>query len=193
MDEILASQKKLDDEGVTNNRHTTLTGKDVVTQHEQYGVFLQRKKEQLEKAIEHERLRGLTQEQIDEIKENFTLFDKDNSGAIDLKELKGCLFSLGYEVGGKEVEKVMSDFGKDGKLDKEGFTNYMIGLVGDTESQEEIESGWKLIAKGDPALVEVERIKTIMEEHDVQYLEKTAPVDGGKISYLPWTKDVFSR
>ena len=92
LEEIQASQQKLDDEGITNNRHTTLTGKDVATQHEQYGVFLHRKKEMLEKAIEHERLRGLTQEQLNEINENFKLFDKDGSNSIDLKELKGRSF-----------------------------------------------------------------------------------------------------
>ena len=40
---------------------------------------------------------GLKQDEIEEIKEAFDLFDTDGSGQIDLKELRGAMQSLGYE------------------------------------------------------------------------------------------------
>ena len=41
---------------------------------------------------------GLTEDEIEEIKEAFDLFDTDSSGAIDPKELKAAMQSLGFEA-----------------------------------------------------------------------------------------------
>ena len=40
---------------------------------------------------------GLTEDEIDEIKEAFALFDTDGSGVINPKELKAAMHSLGFE------------------------------------------------------------------------------------------------
>jgi hypothetical protein len=85
---------KIEAAGVTNNKHTTLTAKDVEVQWEQYQAFLNKKVKMLEEEIEHHRLRGITQEQFNEIEANFKQFDADNSGFIDKKELKALLYSL---------------------------------------------------------------------------------------------------
>lgn len=41
---------------------------------------------------------GLTEDEIEEIKEAFDLFDADGSGTIDPKELKDAMQSLGFEA-----------------------------------------------------------------------------------------------
>jgi Ca2+-binding EF-hand superfamily protein len=41
---------------------------------------------------------GLTEDEIEEIKEAFDLFDSDGSGTIDPKELKSAMQSLGFEA-----------------------------------------------------------------------------------------------
>ena len=40
---------------------------------------------------------GLTEDEIEEIREAFNLFDTDGSGMIDPKELKAAMQSLGFE------------------------------------------------------------------------------------------------
>ena len=40
---------------------------------------------------------GLTEDEIDEIREAFNLFDTDGSGTIDPKELKAAMQSLGFD------------------------------------------------------------------------------------------------
>merc|ERR1711924_84602 len=47
---------------------------------------------------------GLSEEQIEEIREAFNLFDADNSGAIDVRELKAAMRALGFEVEGGAQE-----------------------------------------------------------------------------------------
>jgi Ca2+-binding EF-hand superfamily protein len=41
---------------------------------------------------------GLTEDEIEEIKEAFDLFDADGGGTIDPKELKDAMQSLGFEA-----------------------------------------------------------------------------------------------
>ena len=41
---------------------------------------------------------GLTEDEVEEIKEAFDLFDTDGSGTIDPKELKAAMQSLGFEA-----------------------------------------------------------------------------------------------
>ena len=49
---------------------------------------------------------GLTEEQIEEIREAFNLFDTDHSGSIDYRELKAAMRALGFEVKKEELRKM---------------------------------------------------------------------------------------
>lgn len=57
---------------------------------------------------------GLTKEEIEEIREAFNLFDTDGSGAIDPKELKQAMQSLGFEAKNATIYQMISDIDKDG-------------------------------------------------------------------------------
>ena len=48
----------------------------------------------------------LTEEQKQEIREAFDLFDTDGSGTIDAKELKVAMRALGFEPKKEEIKKV---------------------------------------------------------------------------------------
>ena len=61
-----------------------------------------------------EDLKGLTQEQLDEMKEAFKAFDTDNSGQIDAKELGYVLRSLGMNPTKKEIQKMLATADADG-------------------------------------------------------------------------------
>ena len=52
---------------------------------------------------------ALTEEQLDEIREAFSLFDSDASGMIDIRELKAAMRALGFEVKNEELKKMLSD------------------------------------------------------------------------------------
>merc|ERR1712205_193461 len=57
---------------------------------------------------------SLTDEQVEEVREVFGLFDADQSGAIDCRELKGAMRALGFEVKNEELIKMVSDIDTDG-------------------------------------------------------------------------------
>jgi len=178
--------------GITNNNHTTLTLKDLEVQFEQYREFLNVKKKMLEEEIAHQKLRGITPEQFNEIENNFKTFDANKSGTIDKKELKACLYSLGEEKTKREVEEIMTKFGKNNSLPYEGFREFMIGLVGDSDTKDEILNGFKLINRGGESAL-VAHLEMVMKDYDIQYFTKTAPKAGSGFDYVKWTEDMFSR
>ena len=57
---------------------------------------------------------SITEEQKQEIKEAFDLFDTDGSGEIDSKELKVAMRALGFEPKKEEIQKMISDVDDDG-------------------------------------------------------------------------------
>eukprot|EP00727_Mastigamoeba_balamuthi_P003030 m51a1_g12724 putative alpha-actinin-3 isoform 2 (538) ;mRNA; f:252-2192 len=190
--QVRALQGQLDEAGVTNNRHTLLTAKDVEVQWAQYEAFLALKRKMLEAEIENEERRGITAEQFREIEDSFRQFDADKNGVVDPKELKACLYSLGEELPQSEIAKIVDEHGKNKLLDYEGYKRFMIHLFGDTDTKEDVVAGWVLISRGSPA-VKAEHIEPVMEADDAEYIRTTAPQRDGGYDYHAWTDDVFSR
>ena len=56
----------------------------------------------------------VSEEQKQEIREAFDLFDADGSGSIDAKELKVAMRALGFEPKKEEIKKLMADIDSDG-------------------------------------------------------------------------------
>lgn len=57
----------------------------------------------------------LTDEQKQEIKEAFELFDTDKDGAVDYHELKVAMRALGFDLKKAEVLKILRDHDKTGQ------------------------------------------------------------------------------
>ena len=74
---------------------------------------------------------GLKQEQIDEIKEAFNLFDTDQSGSIDYRELKAAMKALGFDVKKDELKKMIADVDADGSgnIEFPEFLDMMTGKM----------------------------------------------------------------
>jgi centrin-3 len=60
------------------------------------------------------RRQELTEEQKQEIKEAFDLFDTDKTGTIDYHELKVAMRALGFDVKKQEVLGLMREYDRDG-------------------------------------------------------------------------------
>jgi hypothetical protein len=57
---------------------------------------------------------GLSEEQIEELRDVFNLFDNDHSGSIDYRELEIAMRALGFEVEKEELLEMISDVDADG-------------------------------------------------------------------------------
>eukprot|EP00611_Tribonema_gayanum_P009293 TRINITY_DN19079_c0_g1_i2.p1 TRINITY_DN19079_c0_g1~~TRINITY_DN19079_c0_g1_i2.p1 ORF type:complete len:140 (+),score=28.17 TRINITY_DN19079_c0_g1_i2:152-571(+) len=84
---------------------------------------------------------GLSEEEIEEIREAFNLFDTDGSGSIDPKELKAAMQSLGFEAKNQTIYQMIADIDKDssGAIDFEEFLDMMTAKMSDKDTREDIQ------------------------------------------------------
>merc|ERR1711998_591521 len=76
---------------------------------------------------------NMSEEQLQEIREAFDLFDTDGSGTIDARELKVAMRALGFQVKKSEVRKMISD-----TIDFEEFLQMMTAKMSEKDSNEDI-------------------------------------------------------
>jgi len=92
------------------------------------------------------RRRELSDEQKQEIRESFDLFDSDKDRAIDYHELKVALKALGFEMKKVEVLKILRDFDKNnsGKIEFDDFNEVVTDMMLDRDPQEEMMKAFHL-------------------------------------------------
>ncbi len=73
----------------------------------------------------------LTEEQRQEIKEAFDLFDTEAQGVIDAKELKVAMRALGFELKKEELRRILQEVDKagEGTIRYDEFLDIMTGKV----------------------------------------------------------------
>jgi len=190
---IEETSRKMEAAGITTNKHSTLTAKDVQVQWQQYKLFLERKKVMLEDEVERERLKGVTAEQFKEIEANFKQFDTTNTGFLDRKVFKACLYSLGEEKTNAEIDLLMKEYGDGSKVPYEGYKQFMIQLLGVSDTKQDILAGFELMCRHN-SIAKTDRLELVgVNGKDVQYFSQTAPKAEDGFDFRTWTDDVFSR
>merc|ERR1712023_356462 len=118
---------------------------------------------------------GLTQDQVEEIKEAFDLFDTDGSGSIDVNELKVAMKALGMMTARKQGEDTREDLLKVFKLfddDKTGTVSFknlkrVCQELGENMTDDELKEMMDWADKdGDGVLNEDEFINAVMRKKD---------------------------
>merc|ERR1711966_461455 len=109
---------------------------------------------------------GLTEEQMGEIREAFNLFDADNSGAIDIRELKAAIRALGFEVKKEELKKMISDIDNDGNgsIEFQEFLEMMTGKMGEKDTREDIEKVFKLFDDDNTGKISLRNLRRVAQE-----------------------------
>ena len=88
----------------------------------------------------------LTEEQKQEIREAFDLFDADGTGYIDAKELKVAMRALGFEPKKEDIKKMINEVDKEGsgQIDFNDFLHLMSKKMADKDTKEEVLKAFRL-------------------------------------------------
>eukprot|EP01137_Pigoraptor_chileana_P028561 Opistho-2@999 len=108
----------------------------------------------------------LTEEQKQEIREAFDLFDTDGSGTIDAKELKVAMRALGFEPKKEEIKKMIADIDKDGTgtIDFNEFLEMMTHKMSEKDSKEEILKAFRLFDADETGKISFKDLKRVAKE-----------------------------
>lgn len=129
----------------------------------------------------------LTDEQRDEIREAFDLFDSDGSGTIEGKELKTAMRALGFEPHKDELKKMIAsvDARGDGRINLEEFTALMGARINEKDVQDEMLKAFDLFDSGGTGRITLADLKRVAEslgesmtEKELSEMITEADVDG---------------
>jgi len=191
--EIKSLQGDLESAAIQTNPYTLLSWKDIQVQWQQYLSFLARKKQQIEDEINHHKLRGITPQQMAEIEKQFAQYDTNGNKVLDPSEFKACLYSLGLDSDMVNIKRIMTKYGGDEKnINYNGFKEFMIAQLGDTDTKEEIINGFKLINRGGENAT-AKYLNDVLSDADVGYIQEHAPSSSGGLDYTTLTNKLFAR
>ncbi|EQB57576.1 hypothetical protein CGLO_02286 [Colletotrichum gloeosporioides Cg-14] len=154
---------------------------------------------------------SLTEEQVSEFKEAFSLFDKDGDAAFDAaveacriglkswtgqittKELGTVMRSLGQNPSESELQDMINEVDADnnGTIDFPEFLTMMARKMKDTDSEEEIREAFKVFDRDNNGFISAAELRHVMTsigekltDDEVDEMIREADQDGdGRIDY----------
>jgi len=108
----------------------------------------------------------LTDEQKQEIKEAFELFDTDKDGCVDYHELKVAMRALGFDRKKAEVLKTLRDHDKTGHglMDYEDFSKIMSELILARDPLDEIRRAFQLFDDDNTGKISLRNLKRVAKD-----------------------------
>ncbi|CAM9305231.1 unnamed protein product [Ectocarpus fasciculatus] len=145
----------------------------------------------------------LTEEQIAEFKEAFSMFDKNGDGTISKSELGVVLGNLGTRCTPTELDDMMVEVDQDGngEIDFSEFVAMMARQALYEDSNQELHEAFKVFDMDGDGEITGAEIKTIMkqlgqhlEDDEVDLIIGEADTDGnGNINYEEFVKIMMTK
>ncbi len=138
---------------------------------------------------------GLSQDEVEEIKQAFELFDTNGSGKIDPKELKAAMQSLGFDSKNPTIFHLISELdtveaAKRGGVDFETFLQAINDKLGDKESEEGLRRIFNLFVDDNQDTITLSSLKKIAKElgenmshEDLQDMLARASSNGTELTF----------
>lgn len=108
----------------------------------------------------------LTDEQKQEVREAFELFDTDKDGLLDYHELKVSMRALGFDLKKAEVLKILRENDKDGRglIEFDSFSKLMTERIVNRDPMEEIRKAFKLFDDDGTGKISLRNLRRVAKE-----------------------------
>ena len=146
---------------------------------------------------------GLTEDEVEEIREAFNLFDTDGSGTIDPKELRAAMQSLGFETKNPTIYAMIADLDAYGSaIEFDQFLDAITSKLGDKETRDGISKIFDLFDDEHKGAISVANLRRVAKElgetmttEELQEMLERAASNGQEITredfYVIMTKKAF--
>lgn len=146
---------------------------------------------------------NLTEDQIEEFKEAFSLFDKDGDGTITAEELGVVMRSLGRKPTMEELKAMIAEVDDDGsgQIEFPEFLSLMASKLQDTDSIEEMREAFMVFDRDKSGSVSASELKHVMNNlgeqvtnEEVEEMIKEADADNdGELSFDDFLQFIQSK
>ncbi|XP_060564592.1 myosin regulatory light chain, smooth muscle isoform X5 [Ruditapes philippinarum] len=133
-------------------------------------------------------LTKFTQNQIQEMKEAFTMIDQNRDGLIDVSDLKEMYSNLGLSP----QDKILQDMVKEapGQLNFTMFLSLFSEKLSGTDPEETLRQAFQMFDADNTGYIPEEYMKDLLEnmgdnfsKDEIRQTWKEAPISGGKVDY----------
>ncbi|XP_052766940.1 neo-calmodulin-like [Mya arenaria] len=135
----------------------------------------------------------LTEDQIHEFREAFSLFDKDGDGMITTQELGIVMKSLGQKPTDNDLKDMINEVDIDGNgtIDFAEFLTMMANKMKDGDQEEELREAFRVFDKDGNGQISAAELRHVMAnlgekltDEEVDEMIKEADMDGdGQVNY----------
>ena len=137
--------------------------------------------------------KALTDEQIADCKEAFSLFDKNGDGSITCDELRTVMTSLGENPTTSDLEEMIQEVDSDGngKIEFSEFLTMMTRKMGTRSFNDEALEAFKVLDKDGSGSISESELRQIMNnigedvtDEEIKEMMNEADLDGdGQVSF----------
>ena len=145
----------------------------------------------------------LSEEQIADFKEAFSLFDKDGDGIIKISELALLIRSLNQNPTNSEIKEMINEIDPEqsGILDFPEFISLMARRIKDVNPEEELREAFQVLDRDKLGFVSSTEVKHLVskwgeaftEEEADQMIKEADPEGVGQIRYEDFIKLLTTR
>eukprot|EP01113_Clastostelium_recurvatum_P020830 TRINITY_DN2465_c0_g1_i4.p1 TRINITY_DN2465_c0_g1~~TRINITY_DN2465_c0_g1_i4.p1 ORF type:complete len:644 (+),score=236.93 TRINITY_DN2465_c0_g1_i4:46-1932(+) len=183
--ELEALTKQMEAAGIDENPHTDYTLEELSLLFDQLKNIASKKVHFIDGQIVAQTKKGVDPALIQEFKETFKHFDKDNSNSLDRLEFKACAQSLGVPFRDDDAfeHEFQSLTGGDQQVFFDPFVDWMIKQTEDTDSAAQIKASFKLLANDQAHIGNDELHVQPLTQNEVAFVVDRFPKAGGRIDY----------
>ena len=118
------------------------------------------------KPINKKKSNPISEEQLIEVKEAFTVFDSEQTGGLDARELKAAISALNIKISKDEIRQIYQEYGKDirEKITQEEFIEIAIPRLPDRHSKEYIQKIFQYFDLENTGKITIRNLKKIAHE-----------------------------
>ncbi|CAF0819613.1 unnamed protein product [Rotaria sp. Silwood1] len=127
------------------------------------------------------------QEQIDQIRDAFTVFDKEMTGSITTEQFRKVLEDLGYNVPENELTTFINqlDIDKSGTIEFEEYLSFMLTFIKkNVTTEDNLKDAFNLFDQNDDGFIETKDLREIMTnlgekitDEDIDEMIREADID----------------